>query len=77
MSVQFWVLTGAVYVALVFATGYWHYLVPTSWSIFPDAVKAVGSYLSFHFPPLLPGQPFNAAQKLSYFFVIFILSPSR
>ena len=75
MSVQFWILTGAVYLALVFATGYWHYLLPTSWSIFPDAVKVVGSYLSFHFPPLLPGQPFNAAQKLSYFFVIFILAP--
>lgn len=75
MSVQFWIVTGAVYVALVFATGYWHNLIPTSWSIFPDAVKAVGSYLSFHFPPLIPHQPFNAAQKLSYFVVIFVLAP--
>jgi hypothetical protein len=32
--------------------------------VFPDMIKAVGSYLSFHFPPLLPGQPFNTAQKL-------------
>jgi DMSO/TMAO reductase YedYZ molybdopterin-dependent catalytic subunit/thiosulfate reductase cytochrome b subunit len=75
MSVQFWIVTGAAYVALVFATGYWHYLVPTSWSIFPQAVKAVGSYLSFHYPPLLPGQPFNAVQKLSYFAVVFLLGP--
>lgn len=77
MTVQFWILTGAVYVTLVFATGYWRYLVPTSWSVFPDAVKAVGAYLSFHYPPLLPNQPYNAVQKLSYFFVIFILAPMQ
>jgi len=75
MSIQFWILTGAVYVALVFATGYWRYLIPTSWSILPDAVRAAGSYLSFHYPPLIPGQPYNAVQKLSYFAVIFIVAP--
>ncbi|MEO9137466.1 MAG: oxidoreductase, partial [Jatrophihabitans sp.] len=31
LSVQFWILTGVVYVAMVFASGYWHYLIPTSW----------------------------------------------
>ena len=75
MSIQFWILTGAVYVAMVFATGYWHYLVPTSWSIFPEAIKSVGTYLHFRLAPPLPGQPFNAAQKLAYFVVIFVLSP--
>ena len=75
MSIQFWILTGAVYVALVFASGYWHYLIPTSWSVFPNAIRAVGDYLTFHFPPLIPGQPFNAVQKLSYFAVIFLLAP--
>jgi DMSO/TMAO reductase YedYZ molybdopterin-dependent catalytic subunit/thiosulfate reductase cytochrome b subunit len=75
MTVQFWILTGAVYLALVFATGYWHYLVPTSWSLFPDAIRSVGTYLHFQFPPPLPGQPFEPAQKLSYFVVIFLLAP--
>lgn len=75
MSIQFWILTGAVYIAWVFASGYWHYLIPTQWSIFPDAVRAVGDYLSFHYPPLIPGQPFNAVQKLSYFAVVFLLAP--
>jgi hypothetical protein len=27
--VQFWILTGLVYVVLVFTTGYWRYLIPT------------------------------------------------
>jgi hypothetical protein len=75
MSVQFWILTGAVYLAFVFATGYWHYLVPTRWSIVPDAIRDVGTYLHFQLPPELPGEAFNAVQKLSYFAVIFLLAP--
>jgi DMSO/TMAO reductase YedYZ molybdopterin-dependent catalytic subunit/thiosulfate reductase cytochrome b subunit len=75
MSVQFWILTGAVYVALVFATGYWHYLIPTHWSLFPDSIKAVGTYLHFQLPHKIPGQPYEPAQKLSYFLVIFVLAP--
>ncbi|MCO5973957.1 molybdopterin-dependent oxidoreductase [Actinoallomurus soli] len=75
LTIQFWILTGAVYVALVFATGYWRYLLPTRWSIFPEAVKAVGAYFGLHYPPLLPNEPFNAVQKLSYFAVIFLLAP--
>ncbi len=75
MSVQFWVLTGAVYVAMVFASGYWHYLVPTSWSIVPDSISSVGTYLQFRIPAAIPGQPFEPAQKLTYFLVIFVLAP--
>ena len=75
MSVQFWILTGAVYVALVFATGYWHYLVPTHWSIVPDSIRAIGTYLHFQIPDKIPGQPFEAAQKLTYFLLIFVLAP--
>lgn len=75
MTIQFWILTGAVYVALIFATGYWHYLIPTSWSIFPDSIHAIGSYLQFRIPGKIPGQPFEPAQKLAYFLVIFVLAP--
>src|SRR5690242_8980554 len=75
MTVPFWVATGAVYITLVFASGYWRELVPTSWSIFPDAVRAVGVYLTFHLPPEWHGHPFNAAQQLSYFVVVFVLAP--
>ena len=75
MTVQFWILTGAVYIALVFATGYWHYLIPTRWEIVPEAIRAVGTYLHFQLPHKLPGQPFEAAQKLTYFLLIFVLAP--
>jgi DMSO/TMAO reductase YedYZ molybdopterin-dependent catalytic subunit/thiosulfate reductase cytochrome b subunit len=75
MGVQFWILTGAVYIALVFATGYWRYLIPTHWSLFPDSIRAVGAYLQFHLPSKIPGQPYEPAQKLAYFVVIFLLAP--
>jgi DMSO/TMAO reductase YedYZ molybdopterin-dependent catalytic subunit len=75
MTVPFWVATGAVYIVLVLSSGYWRNLVPTSWSIFPDAVRDVGIYLTFHFPPEWHGHPFNAAQQLSYFVVVFLLAP--
>lgn len=77
LTLQFWIVTGAVYIALLFATGYWQTLVPTSWEIFPNAVRAVGTYLMFHLPAPQPGLPFNAVQQLSYFFVIFILAPAQ
>jgi DMSO/TMAO reductase YedYZ molybdopterin-dependent catalytic subunit/thiosulfate reductase cytochrome b subunit len=75
MTVPFWVATGAVYITLVFVSGYWRDLVPTSWSIFPDAVHDVGIYLTFHLPHEWHGHPFNAAQQLSYFLVAFVLAP--
>ncbi len=75
LSVQFWILTGAVYVAMVFASGYWHYLIPTSWSIVPDSIRSIGTYLQFYIPAKIPDQPFEPAQKLAYFLVIFVLAP--
>jgi len=75
MTVQFWIVTGLVYVILVLTTGYWHYLVPTHWSIVPDSIRAVGTYLHFQLPDKIPGQPFEAAQKLTYFLLIFVLAP--
>ena len=70
-SVICWVGTGVVYVVLLFATGEWTRLVPTSWSIFSAALSTAGVYLSGHFPP--PGDPYNPLQQLTYFGVVFIL----
>ncbi|KZM69879.1 molybdopterin-dependent oxidoreductase [Nocardia terpenica] len=75
LTVQFWVATGLVYVIMVFATGYWQYLVPQHWSIMPEAVRDIGTYLHFELAPQLPGQPFDAAQKIAYFAVVFVLCP--
>jgi DMSO/TMAO reductase YedYZ molybdopterin-dependent catalytic subunit/thiosulfate reductase cytochrome b subunit len=75
MTLQFWVANGMAYIIMLFVTGWYRTMVPTSWVVFPDAVRAVGYYLMFHLPPKLPGLPFNAVQLLSYFFVVFLLAP--
>ena len=75
MTVQFWILTGLVYVVTMFVTGYWQYIVPTHWSIIPDSLKAIGTYLQFELPAKIPGEPFEPAQKLAYFVVIFLMAP--
>ncbi len=75
MTLQFWVANGAAYIAMLFATGWWRTMVPQHWSIFPDSIRDVGTYLTFHIPPKISGMPFDHAQLLSYFFVVFILAP--
>lgn len=75
LTLQFWIATGIVYILLMFTSGYWRYLVPTSWELVPHAVRDVGTYLMFRLPEQLPGEPYNAAQKLTYFAVVFLLAP--
>ena len=68
-----WLLTGLVYVAMLFVTPEWRRLIPTSWQIVPDAWHALLSYLSFHVVET-PGA-YNALQQLSYAAIIFLLAP--
>ena len=73
LGVLGWVLTGLIYVTLLFVTPEWRRLVPTSWDIFPQAWQSALVYLRLDLPP--DGNPFNAAQQLVYFSIIFLLSP--
>jgi sulfoxide reductase catalytic subunit YedY len=74
-SVIGWILIGAAYYVLLFATGQWRRYIPTSWSIVPQAWDDVVTYLSFNLPPLLPDEPLDGIQKLTYAAVIFLLAP--
>jgi len=53
----FWLLTGIVYAVLLFATGEWRRLIPTSWDVFPHAWDSLKTYLSFDTPPLRNFRP--------------------
>lgn len=68
-----WGLTGFIYVVLLFTTPQWQRIVPTSWTIIPEAANALVTYLQFEIPR--GGDPYNPLQQLTYFFVIFILAP--
>ncbi|WP_204018300.1 cytochrome b/b6 domain-containing protein, partial [Sphaerimonospora thailandensis] len=74
-TVMGWLLLGISYWTLLFATGQWRRYLPTSWDIFPAAWHDLVSYDAFRLPPMMPGQPFDALQKLSYAGVIFLLAP--
>ncbi len=76
LSVLFWVGNGVVYVLLLFGTGQWRRLVPTSWHVLPDAWAYFVHYATFHHPP----EPdtffhYNPLQQLTYFAVVFVLAP--
>jgi sulfoxide reductase catalytic subunit YedY len=71
-----WVLNGVVFVTLLFASGGWQRLVPTSWHILPDAWSLLVHYATFHLPPEPdPLYGYNALQQLTYFGVVFIMAP--
>lgn len=71
-SVTGWLLCGIVFAATIVVTAEWRRLVPTSWSVVPDAWDALVSYAHFRTPV---GHPYNALQQLTYFLVIFVLTP--
>ncbi len=71
----FWFLNGLVYVVLLFATGEWQRLIPTSWSIVPDAWHTLLTYASLQQPPPSAFQPYDPLQQLAYAAVVFLLAP--
>ncbi len=74
-SVIFWLLNGIVYVVLLFASGEWSRLIPTSWSIIPRAVQTFLTYITFHIPPVSDFRPYDPLQQLTYAAVVFLLGP--
>jgi DMSO/TMAO reductase YedYZ molybdopterin-dependent catalytic subunit/thiosulfate reductase cytochrome b subunit len=70
-----WVLNGLVYVVLLFGTGQWRRIVPTSWDVFGEAWDSLKIYAGFGVPSIEHFQPYDALQELMYFFVVFVLAP--
>jgi methionine sulfoxide reductase catalytic subunit len=75
-SMIFWFANGVAYYILLFTSGEWIRLVPTSWSIFPEAFNIALKYASFQLPPEpIGGAIYNSLQQLTYFGVVFLLGP--
>lgn len=70
-----WMLNGVIYIALLFATGQWVRIVPTTWDVIPNALSAAIHYLTFTWPVENPWVVYNSLQMLSYFGVVFVLAP--
>ncbi|MFC4829763.1 cytochrome b/b6 domain-containing protein [Agromyces aurantiacus] len=70
-----WFANGLVFVVLLFATGQWMRVVPTSWEVVPNAISALLQYLSLDWPLENGWVNYNSLQVLAYFVTIFIAAP--
>ncbi|HEU4363698.1 MAG TPA: molybdopterin-dependent oxidoreductase, partial [Mycobacterium sp.] len=71
-----WLLNGAVFYVLLFATGQWRRIVPTSWDIIPQAGSVMIQYMSLNWPDDHTWTNYNALQLISYFVTVFIAAPA-
>jgi DMSO/TMAO reductase YedYZ molybdopterin-dependent catalytic subunit/thiosulfate reductase cytochrome b subunit len=72
LSDALWVLSGLIYVILLFVTNEWRRLIPTTWAVFPEAWHDLLLYFTGH---IVLDPKYNALQMLTYSGVVFILAP--
>ena len=70
-----WLANGLVFYVLLFASGEWRRLVPTSWQVFPDAASVLIQYLSLDWPADNGWAAYNGLQILAYFITVFVAAP--
>lgn len=70
-----WLVNGAVFVVLLFVSGHWARIIPTSWEVFPNAVSALLQYLTLDWPVENGWVNYNSLQQLMYFLVVFVAAP--
>ena len=71
-----WMINGIVYYVLLFATGQWLRIVPTTWDVFPNAVSTALQYLSLTFPVDESWTRYNGLQQIAYFITVFVAAPT-
>jgi thiosulfate reductase cytochrome b subunit len=70
-----WVVNGVIFVVLLFVTGQWMKIVPTSWEVFPNALSAGLQYVSLDWPTENGWVNYNSLQQLAYFATVFLAAP--
>lgn len=70
-----WLVNGVLFVVLLFVTGQWLRIVPTSWEVFPNALSAALQYVSLDWPTENGWVNYNSLQQLAYFATVFIAAP--
>lgn len=71
----FWLTNGLIFYALLFTTGQWERLVPTSVDVFPNAASTMLQYLSLQMPIEQGWVRYNSLQQLAYFTTVFVAAP--
>lgn len=70
-----WLLNGVVFIVLLFVSGQWMRVIPTSWEVIPNAISAVLQYISLDWPTENGWVNYNSIQQITYFVTIFIAAP--
>ena len=70
-----WLANGVVFYVLLFSTGEWRRIVPTTWKVFPSAASVAIQYLSLHWPTETGWIAYNGLQQLAYFVTVFVAAP--
>jgi sulfoxide reductase catalytic subunit YedY len=70
-----WVTNGLLYVGLLFLTGQWRRIVPTSWDVVPSAWESLKVYAGLDVPGIENFTPYDSLQQLMYFTVVFVAAP--
>ncbi len=70
-----WLVNGLLFYVLLFSTGEWRRVVPTSLDVFPNAVSTAIQYASLDLPANTGFARYNALQILAYFITIFVAAP--
>jgi len=70
-----WLVNGVIFIVLIFVTGHWVRIVPTSWEVLPNALSAALQYVSLDWPTENGWVNYNSLQQLAYFATVFIAAP--
>lgn len=70
-----WLVNGVIFVVLLFVTGQWLRIVPTSWEVFPNAISAALQYVSLDWPTENGWVNYNSLQQIAYFATVFLAAP--
>lgn len=70
-----WIVNGLLFVALLFLSGQWMRVVPTSWEIVPNALSAALQYAALDWPHENGWLAYNSLQVLAYCATIFVAAP--
>jgi thiosulfate reductase cytochrome b subunit len=70
-----WLVNGVLFVVLLFVSGQWMRVIPTSWEVFPNAISAALQYVSLDWPTENGWVNYNSLQQIAYFTTIFVAAP--
>jgi DMSO/TMAO reductase YedYZ molybdopterin-dependent catalytic subunit/thiosulfate reductase cytochrome b subunit len=76
LNVYGFIVTGIVFIVMLFDTEQWRRLVPQSSLVLVQAWNTWVHYATFHLPPEFNGYyGYNALQQLAYFAAVFVFGP--